>query len=177
MARRVGQPITVELAKEMILEARAAQEHRPAALPQKPTREQIERLEREMLVQEESGLGLKLDTWHHFADGLVARTIFIPAGSTLTGAEHRAEHLNVCHGDITVWTEQGMQRLTGYHVLPSLPHAKRVGYAHADTWWTTVHANPENERDIEKLEDALVISTQLQSRRTALPHTVKENLQ
>lgn len=137
-----------------------------AVLPQVPTREQIGRLEEHLLAAEGQGAGVVLDTWHHFADGLVARTILIPAGTCLTGAAHKAEHLNVCHGDITVWTEQGMRRLTGYHVLPSMPGAKRVGLAHADTHWTTVHLNPGNELDIDKLEDALVEeSHRLQRRR------------
>lgn len=142
--------------------------HQPAVLPTTPTRAQIERLEGALLHIEAQGGGVALETWHHFADGLVARTILIPAGTLLTGAEHKSEHLNICFGDITVWTEEGMKRLTGYHVLPSLPAAKRVGHAHADTWWTTVHLNPANERDLEKLEDALVVSEQLQSRRLAL---------
>ncbi|MEY3762794.1 MAG: hypothetical protein RL281_1399, partial [Pseudomonadota bacterium] len=46
------------------------------------------------------------------------------AAGAMVGAPHKAEHLNVCHGDITVWTEAGMRRLTGYHVLPSLPGAR-----------------------------------------------------
>jgi len=141
----------------------------PAVLPHTPTREQIERLEGELLRAEAQGAGVVLDTWHHFADGLVARTILIPAGTCLTGAAHKAEHLNVCCGDITVWTEDGMKRITGYAVLPSLPGAKRVGLAHADTMWTTVHLNPGNEQDIDKLEDALVEDAeQLQRRRLAL---------
>lgn len=150
----------------------------PMALPATPSREQIERLEGELLKLEGQGHGVVLETWHHFADGLVARTIFIPAGATLTGAEHRHEHLNICAGDISVWTEHGMQRLTGYHVLPSLPAAKRAGHAHADTWWTTVHANPGNERDIAKLEDALVVDAhRLQSRRlAAIEHKQHEEI-
>ena len=151
---------------------RALLDDTPAVLPAVPTREQIERLEGVLLQVEQQGGGIELDTWHHFADGLVARTIMIPAGACLTGAVHKAEHLNVCHGDITVWTEQGMRRLTGYHVLPSLPGAKRVGLAHAQTFWTTVHANPANERDIAVLEDALVAdSDRLQSRRLMLRAT------
>lgn len=135
-------------------------------LPDSPTREQIARLEDGMLALEAHGHGVEIGTWHHFADGLVARTILIPAGTCLTGAAHKAEHLNIACGDITVWTEQGMRRLTGYHVLASMPGAKRVGLAHADTWWTTVHANPDNERDTARLEDALVDDAhQLQARR------------
>lgn len=147
-------------------------------LPNVPTREQIECVEAGLLQLEGQGHGVALETWHHFADGLVARTIFIPAGTGLTGGAHKSEHMNVCHGDITVWTEQGMKRLTGYHVLPSLPGTKRIGRTHADTWWTTVHLNPGNERDIAKLEDALVEDAHLlQSRRLALPTTTMEKLQ
>lgn len=140
-----------------------------------PTRAQIERLEHLLLQAEADGFGVELPTWHHFADGLVARTIMIKAGTVLTGAAHKSEHLNVWAGDITVWTEAGMRRLTGFGVLPSLPGAKRVGLAHADTWWTTVHLNPGNERDILALEDALVEDAhRLQSRRlpTLMNHTL-----
>jgi hypothetical protein len=141
----------------------------PAILPSIPTREQIDRLEGELLAAERAGAGVAIPTWHHFADGLVARTIFIEAGTALTGAPHKAEHMNVCYGDIEVWTEQGMKRLTGYHVIPSLPGTKRVGLTFADTWWTTVHLNPSNERDIAKLEDALVEAPEsLQRRRLHL---------
>jgi hypothetical protein len=144
-------------------------------LPATPTREQIEGLEGLMIEAEAGGAGIELQTWHHFADGLVARTIMIPAGTLLTGAAHKAEHLNIAVGDITVWTEAGMRRLTGHHVLPSLPGAKRVGYAHADTWWTTVHTNPGNERDLQALENALIEAPHtLQSRRLALRGTPLE---
>lgn len=140
----------------------------PALLPDVPTREQIERLEGCMLELDAAGHGVPLETWHHFADGLVARTIFIPADTALTGAAHKSEHLNVCFGDIEVWTEQGMRRLQGFNVIASLPGCKRVGRTFADTWWTTVHLNPGNERDLAKLEDALVEDADMLQRRRAL---------
>jgi hypothetical protein len=151
----------------------------PAILPNVPTREQIDRLEGEVLAAEAAGAPVPdIPTWHHFADGLVARTIFIPAGTLLTGAPHKCEHLNVCFGEIEVWTENGMKRLEGYNVIPSLPGAKRVGRTIEDTWWTTIHLNPGNERDIAKLEDALVEdSERLLNRRQQLPHTPMEALQ
>lgn len=157
------------LLRQALSEERAAHGDELQPLPNVPTREQIQTLEGMLLQVEAQGGGVAIDTWHHFADGLVARTILIPAGTMLTGASHKTEHLNIAHGDITVWTEAGMRRLTGYHVLPSLPGAKRVGYAHADTWWTTVHLNPTNERDVAVLEDALLEDPHtLQSRRGAL---------
>ena len=132
------------------------------ALIASKAREQIEQAEQALLTFPQ----VVLETWHHFADGLVARTIMIPAGTVLTGAVHKAEHLNVCFGDIEVMTDAGMQRLTGYHVIPSLPGTKRIGRTYGDTLWTTVHLNPGNERDIAKLEDALVDDAhRLQSRR------------
>jgi hypothetical protein len=140
-----------------------------AVLPAVPTREQIEHLEAQLLAAESYGAGVLIEAEHHFAAGLVARTIMIPAGTCLTGAAHLSEHLNIATGDITVWTEAGMRRLVGHHVLPSMAGAKRVGYAHKDTWWTSVHLNPTNTRDVQALEAALVEDPhRLQSQRLAL---------
>jgi hypothetical protein len=126
----------------------------------------VSRLEREMAALELQGLGVDIPTWHTFADGLVARTIRIPAGTALTGAQHKTEHLNICCGDILVMTNSGPQRITGYRVMPALPGFKRAGLAYADTYWTTVHLNPGNERDIARLEDALIADPDaLRSRR------------
>ena len=144
------------------------------ALIASKAREQIEQAEQALLTFPQ----VVLETWHHFADGLVARTIMIPAGTVLTGAVHKAEHLNVCFGDIDVMTDAGMQRLTGYHVIPSLPGTKRIGRTYSDTLWTPVHLNPGNERDIAKLEDALVEDAhRLQSRRLLPLSTQAEVLQ
>jgi hypothetical protein len=134
-----------------------------------PTREQIERLEAHLLQAAKVIGETVIPTWHSWADGLVARTIRIDAGCLLTGGLHRSEHLNVCAGDITVWTEGGMRRLTGYHVLPSQAGAKRVGMAHATTYWTSIHLNPDNVRDVAALEAMLIDdASALQSRRLAL---------
>jgi hypothetical protein len=149
MARRIGQPLTVDMATEIVREA-MPQQLAPAVLPTQPTREQIERFEG-VLRQCDQAM---LKTTHHFSPGLYAREIFIPAGTVLTGAAHKTEHLAVCVGDITVWTDEGMVRLTGHHILPSKPGAKRVGYAHADTWFTCFHATELT--DLTQLEAELI---------------------
>ena len=127
-------------------------------LPEVPTREQIEHLEALILSleAERPEAIVPIPTWHTFCDGLVARTILIPADTVATGAVHLGEQMNICHGDITVLTGDGMRRITGYRVLPSGAGSKRVGWAHADTWWTTVHANPDNCRDERELERRFV---------------------
>jgi hypothetical protein len=94
---------------------------------------------------------------HHFSPGIYMRELFIPKGSTVTGKIHKTEHMNVLsQGDITVWTEDGMKRLTASTVIKSQPGIKRVGFAHEDSIWITVHHNPDNGQDIEKIEEMLV---------------------
>jgi hypothetical protein len=122
----------------------------PAVCGHKPTLEQILRLEREMRARPE--ICVELEPNHHFAPGLYARELFIPAGTVLTGKTHRNEHFNICIGDITVWTEDGMKRLSGYHRLVSSPGTKRVGYTHEDTVWITFHHNPTNTHDLKQIE-------------------------
>lgn len=79
-----------------------------------------------------------LRTEHVLSGGMYARTITIPAGTSLTGASHKTDHLNLVMGDITVITDEGVKRLTGLHVLATKAGMKRAGFAHADTRWTTV---------------------------------------
>ena len=141
-----------------------------AILPAAPTREQIDAAQRLLLDAEGSGAGVELLHWHHYAEGQMARTVLIEAGTCLAGAAHLTEHLCICAGDITIWTEGGCTRLTGYHVLRSLPGAERIGMAHADTWFTTIHLNPDNCTDERELERRLIANPdQLQCNRYALP--------
>lgn len=115
-----------------------------------PTREQILDIERYILQCPQVETPIR----HYFSPGIYAREMFIPAGTVLTGAVHKTEHISLFVGDITVLTDGGMQRLRGHHTFVSKPGAKRVGYAHADTWCTGFFAT--NETDISKLESELV---------------------
>jgi hypothetical protein len=120
-------------------------------IPPVPTREQIEALEHELKKFSQ----VEVRTRHYFAQGLYAREILIPKGMLLTGRVHRFEHLNiVSQGDITVWTEEGMKRIQAPHTLVSKPGCKRVGLAHEDTVWTTVHSCMET--DLERIEAHLL---------------------
>lgn len=121
-----------------------------AILPTIPTRGEIERLEREVARLPQ----VDLMTEHVLSGGVYARTIYIPAGTVLTGAVHKKDHVNVVIGDITAWTEEGMKRFTGHHVLKSRAGTKRAGYAHATTIWTTF--SHTDQTDIEAIEQELV---------------------
>lgn len=121
-------------------------------LPAVPSRSQILRLENEMRRHAQ----VEIRPVHYFAEGLYAREITIPAGTLLTGLIHKKEHLNIISkGDITVWTEHGMKRVRAPFTMVSPPGTKRVGYAHEDTVWTTIHACTLS--DLAEIETELVI--------------------
>lgn len=92
---------------------------------------------------------------HHFSEGLYAREIFIPAGTLLTGAEHKHGHINIISkGTITVYTDDGMQTLSAPHTIVSSPGIKRLGFAHTDVVWVTILATEET--DVNAIENTLV---------------------
>jgi hypothetical protein len=102
----------------------------------------------------EYGPQLVIEPVHHFAPGIYAREITIPAGSLITGAIHRTAHLNiVSQGEITIWTEgEPARRIRAPFCFTAGVGARKVGFAHTDTVWTTVHPNPTDARDLELLE-------------------------
>jgi hypothetical protein len=100
--------------------------------------------------------GESFKTTHHFEPGIYMREALIPKGMIVTGKIHKTAHLNILsQGKLTVWTENGMKTLTASTVVKSLPGIKRVGYAHEDSIWITVHQNPSDERDLKKVEARL----------------------
>lgn len=123
-------------------------------IPNLEVREKINSLEKEMLKQEQ----VEIIPVHQFAEGLYAREITIPKGTLLTGKIHRTEHINIISkGDISVLTEDGVKRIKAPCTIISKPGTKRVGYAHEDTVWTTIHAT--NETDVEKIEAQLIANS------------------
>lgn len=132
-------------------------------LEKTPSRESIQVVESILLQHPQTAI----EPVHHFADGIYAREITIPAGTVLTGKIHRTEHLNILSkGEITVWTEDGMKRIEAPFTMVSRPGTKRVGYAHTECVWTTIHANPDNMREMPALEERLILpQPQLNDRR------------
>jgi hypothetical protein len=86
--------------------------------------------------------------------------------------------LNVCVGDVTVWTTAGKKRLIGAHILPAEAGVMRVGFAHRDTTWLSVHRNDTGTTCPELIEDALIDhADRLMTRRAALGHNAPRALQ
>lgn len=123
------------------------------ALTQTEYRDRLLTVERAICAQPQVEIPVK----HYFVNGMYAREIVIPKGTVLTGAIHLTEHLCVMNGDLTVSSEKGTRRLTGYHMFTSYPGEKRIGYAHEDTIFTTLHATPITT--VKEVEEALVVKS------------------
>lgn len=125
-------------------------------LPVAPTRWQIEAFAQALQALEPAHGVVDLGTQHMANSDLYGRSITLRAGTFLVGLAHTQPGFAVCAGDITVWTEQGRQRYTGAHVLQTEPGVMRIGFAHADTTWFTVHRNPTGGLDTAAIEELLV---------------------
>lgn len=94
---------------------------------------------------------------HSFSDGIYVREIFIPAKTVIVGKIHKHEHPNfLMSGEVDVVTEEGAARLKGPCSMISPAGTKRALHAITDLVWVTVHANPTNTQDMEKLEKIVI---------------------
>lgn len=97
---------------------------------------------------------------HRFPEGMYVREIFMPKGSIVTSRVHKYESpFFITQGDVSVFTEgeEGIARYVAPFTGITKPGTRRVLYMHEDTVWITVHLNPENETDPEKLVQTLTI--------------------
>lgn len=103
---------------------------------------------------------LECELNHYFAPGVYTRECLIPAGTLVIGKIHLHEHMNILiSGDVSIMTEfDGVQRIQGPKFMTSKAGTKRFLYAHTDLVWSTIHLNPDDERDIETLEAGLVVT-------------------
>lgn len=107
--------------------------------------------------------------------GVCARSIFIPAGTALVGVLTSVDNVNVVYGDISVTTSDGPKRLTGFNVIPANSGFKRVGFAHSDTWWVTIHKTDKTE--LEDIEAEMTCEPEkLQTRRQLAIEQGKETV-
>jgi hypothetical protein len=125
--------------------------------PAKDMRASIAELESAMLDMPENHL--TFETRHHFAPGIYAREIVIPAGVVLTGKIHRTAHINVVSkGRIVVATDEGEREIAAPFTFVAPAGTKRAGFALEETVWTTFHPNPKNRTvdQLDLLEDELI---------------------
>ena len=115
--------------------------------------QKVERLEREADGRPQVDCPIT----HHFAPGMYARELFIPADTSVTGAIHKTENLVVlASGTARIATEDGYKEVTGPAVMTCKPGAKNAVYAVTDVVWINFHATTET--DLEKLAEQLTES-------------------
>jgi hypothetical protein len=125
----------------------------PLATERPTMRAQVERLQSVLEQQSQVECPVK----NHFAPGVYAREMLVPAGTVATGAVHKTEHLTIVVGHCYLTTEDGTRELIGHHTIVSKPGIKRAIYAVQDTILTTIHAT--DETDEAKLVELLTEST------------------
>lgn len=92
---------------------------------------------------------------HHFADGIYARELFIPAGVCLVGALHNTNHLfTVSQGECVAVTHESREEIKAPYMGQTQPGMKRMIYAITDTVWTTFHVTEET--DVDKISKEIL---------------------
>lgn len=125
---------------------------------------------------------------HRFQSGIYLREILMPADTFVIGHVHRHEHWNIIlTGRALVSMEGEMKEVCAGDVIKSGPLVQKTLYIIEDMRWLTVHHNPGNLTDIERLEDEIVhLSPEMHDARKGmtldefrmqLPEFVKRRLQ
>ena len=120
-------------------------------LPNVPLRQRVENLQREIskLPQYEP------KTTHTFHAGMYCREVWRPAGVLVVGKVHKKEHFYlIVSGTVAITTDDGVQLVTGPHLLCSTPGTKRAVYAETDALCMTFHV--VDAKTIEDAETELV---------------------
>jgi len=95
------------------------------------------------------------ETKHYFHGGMYCREVFRHAGVLIVGKVHKKEHFYlVASGTLAITTDDGVQEVTGPHLLCSKPGTKRAVYALTDAICMTFHRVESN--NVEDAETELV---------------------
>ena len=79
-------------------------------------------------------------TKHTFHGGMYCREVFREAGILIVGKVHKKEHFYlIAGGTVAITTDDGVQIVTGPHLLCSKPGTKRAVYAETDALCMTFH--------------------------------------
>ena len=90
---------------------------------------------------------------HEFFPGLYVRHIWMKAGSRVMSHTHLPKHpFFILRGRCLVADTHGnAEVLEAAFSGVTLPNTQRVLVIEEDTWWVTIHANPDNLTDPEEI--------------------------
>jgi hypothetical protein len=94
-------------------------------------------------------------TKHTFYAGMYCREVWRAAGVLIVGKVHKKEHFYlIVSGTVAITTDDGVQSITGPHLLCSKPGTKRAVYAETDALCMTFHV--VEAKTVEDAENELV---------------------
>ena len=95
---------------------------------------------------------------HHYGDGLYIREIEMAAGTILTSKEHATTHpAFILSGSVYVRSaNEGTVHYKAPCFVMTQPGTRRVLYVAEDCRWITVHPNPNEHRDHEKIKEEII---------------------
>lgn len=115
------------------------------------TMPEILQIEQEILKRPQ----IECPVTHYHIDGVYVRSMFIPAGTILTGKIHNFESMAIlAQGTIRVTNGTDSYILAAPHIMVDKPGVKRLGYAETDVTFITIHRTDNIE--IEAIENELV---------------------
>ncbi len=115
--------------------------------------EKIARMEEFVEAQKEAFF--ELPTKHLFPPGLYFREVFMKKGDIIFTRVHMIEHVAIVSTGVgLVWSDEaGWKKISAPCSFITKPGTRRVIYIISDMIWGTVHPNPTNEKDPEKIVD------------------------
>jgi hypothetical protein len=134
----------------------------PSIIPTRITREQLQEIEDRMKFEAskpDSGffVGDHFPLSHSFADGIYVREIRVPAGNYVVTKLFKQNHATfLMQGEVFVITEEGRQHIVAPASWITKKGTKRLIYVLEDCVWTTVHGNPTDEKDVDKIEEFVI---------------------
>ena len=149
----------------------------PVTLPARISREELAEVEARMkreALKEDSGfhVGDYFPLTHRFAEGLYVREIRVPAGNYVVTKLFKQEHATfLLQGEVIILTEDGRSHKSAPDSWITPKGTKRLIYVAQDCIWTTVHANPSNEKDVDQIEKFVIAETYEE---LEAPHKPKE---
>lgn len=125
-------------------------------------REKISELEHTLIKSPSGKTGENLSETnpvkHTFTDGCYIREIFNPADELVITKIHKKEHpFFLMKGEMSILTEEGIQRIKAPYQGITKPGTKRVIYTHEGCTFITVH--PTDKKTVEEVEEEVVCTT------------------
>jgi len=81
-------------------------------------------------------------------------------GSAVIGKIHKSPHIwFLLSGSLSVATETSSEDYEAPCYVEAPAGSKRVIFAHEDSVWVNVYPNPTNIKDLEKLEETIIVES------------------